>query len=73
MSVYASLKPQLEALQKLYTTNEEVVRTLQRVLSKDILPGLIDELGISHTQKEALESWLMDTREFLKCHLCHQS
>jgi len=66
MSIYATLRGQLETLQKLYDTNEEDVRTLQNVLSKDILPGLRDELGWSHAQGEELERWLRDTSSIFR-------
>ncbi|TCD67867.1 hypothetical protein EIP91_011864 [Steccherinum ochraceum] len=61
MSIRATLSSQLETLQKLYDTNEASVHSLQDILSKDILPGLIDELGLNQAQQEALESWLRDT------------
>lgn len=65
MSIHATLRGQLETLQKLYDSNEEGVRSLQSILSNDILPGLTDELGLSQVQREALENWLLDTREYL--------
>ena len=64
MSIHATLRGQLETLQKLYNSNEEGVRSLQSILYNDILPGLTDELGLSQAQREALEDWLRDTREY---------
>lgn len=64
MSIRATLSSQLEALQRLYDTNEASVHSLQGTLLKDILPGLIDELGLSQAQQKPLENWLRDTRKF---------
>ncbi|KAH8107780.1 CRAL-TRIO domain-containing protein [Cristinia sonorae] len=43
-----------------------IQRHSETVLSKDILPGLIDELGLNHTEGGQLEGWLRDTASIFR-------
>ncbi|KAI0743967.1 CRAL-TRIO domain-containing protein [Daedaleopsis nitida] len=60
MSARAALQEKQELLAEIYQTNVAGARALQRTLERDILPGLVDELGLDGHGEERAKTWLND-------------
>ena len=62
MSMEDVLREKEEQLAELYEANLGVVRSLQRTLRQDIVPGLVDELHLEEEEERRATSWLNDLR-----------
>ena len=62
MSTRELLREKHEELAELYKVNLASTRSLQRTLENDILPGLVDELGLDGEGEQRAKLWLNDTR-----------
>ncbi|KAI0786560.1 CRAL-TRIO domain-containing protein [Abortiporus biennis] len=61
MSIRTTLEEQIEALHTMYERNLEAVRILQRTLSHEILPALVDEMGLNDEDVQTTQEWLKDS------------
>ncbi|CAL1706220.1 unnamed protein product [Somion occarium] len=55
------LQEYVDNLQKIYEENLEAVKSLQRTLTDEILPSLVDELDLDEEEQRKAEEWLQDT------------
>lgn len=64
MAIYETLLLQQESLAALYNSNLQTVLALQRTLIEEILPGLVDELGLNEEDEQRARQFLEDTSEW---------
>lgn len=64
MSVQDALLERHQELAESYKANILNARNLQRTLEEDILPGLVDELGLDGLGEQRARQWLNDIRMF---------
>ncbi|KAI0645871.1 CRAL-TRIO domain-containing protein [Trametes meyenii] len=72
MSVLETLHVQEKLLVEAYEQNIYGTRTLQRTLIIDILPGLVDELGLDGADKERARLWLNDLQSIFRIYRRHK-
>ncbi|KAL7281492.1 hypothetical protein ACG7TL_004807 [Trametes sanguinea] len=66
MSIYEQLRAQQELLVGLYEQNIEGAVRLQKTLAEDILPGLVDELGLDEDDTTRAREWLNDQESIFR-------
>ncbi len=62
MSTREVLQKKYQELAELYDDNLATAHSLQHTLEEDILPGLVDELGLDGESEQRARLWLTDTR-----------
>ena len=62
MTTSEVLREKHEQLLQQYDANVASARSLRRTLERDILPGLVDELGLDGLGEERAKMWLNDIR-----------
>lgn len=65
MESNASLRHNHEKLVNLYHEHLQTVRSLQRTVVDDIVPGILDELELGSDAAEWAREWADDTGQFL--------
>ncbi|KAI0665990.1 CRAL-TRIO domain-containing protein [Trametes maxima] len=71
-TVLETLHVQEKLLVEAYEQNIHGTRTLQRTLIEDILPGLVDELGLDGTDEERARLWLNDLQSIFRIYRRHK-
>ncbi|KAI0935352.1 hypothetical protein AcV7_003816 [Taiwanofungus camphoratus] len=66
MAIYETLLSQQESLAALYNSNLQTVLALQRTLIEEILPGLVDELGLNEEDEQRARQFLEDTTSIFR-------
>ncbi|OSD07045.1 CRAL/TRIO domain-containing protein [Trametes coccinea BRFM310] len=72
MSIYEQLRAQQELLVGLYEQNIEGAVRLQKTLAEDILPGLVDELGLDEDDTTRAREWLNDQESIFRIYKRHK-
>ncbi|KAI0695008.1 CRAL/TRIO domain-containing protein [Cerioporus squamosus] len=66
MSTREVLREKHEELAELYKSNAASARGLQRTFEEDILPGLVDEVGLDGGGEQRARLWLNDTQSLFR-------
>ena len=61
-SVSQAIRAHDAALNKLYFEHKETVEQLRHTLLTEILPNVVDELGLDNVARDWVEEWLQDDR-----------
>ena len=63
-AIYETLQKHYNTINTQYEDHLDTVRELQKTLVLEILPGLVDELGLDDCDKANALQWLQDAREY---------
>ncbi|KAI0823411.1 CRAL-TRIO domain-containing protein [Trametes gibbosa] len=71
-ATYEALLVQQELFVEAYEKNVEGARSIQRTLLQDILPGMVDELGLEDEDVKRAELWLGDLQSVFRVFRRHK-